>query len=97
MTVPTAPLADFLLARIAEDEGRVLAECEAKRQIVGTSPWSQCGGHGEGEHPHYPDEGWAFCDGCAAAASADSERSWMLRQLALPYVNHPDYNPDWAV
>lgn len=27
-------LADFLLARIAEDETRALAECEAKRRIV---------------------------------------------------------------
>lgn len=30
--------------------------------------------------PHYPDVGWSYCDGCAAAASADGE---VQRTVAL--------------
>lgn len=42
---------------------------------------SQCGGWEPPEkradlgyryHPHYPDEGWAFCDGCSMAQEADA-------------------------
>lgn len=46
------PMADFLLARIAEDEARVLAECEAKRRIVNDFSWV--------EHPKVIDSpgGW---------------------------------------
>jgi hypothetical protein len=112
-------LADFLLARIAEDEGtaqaaleyldmvapdrhdygiavahpgvshemrwtpeHVLAECEAKRQIVeaytiedfhyGNSPWDGCG------------------DDCEWKAL-----EWALKLLALPYASHPDYREEW--
>lgn len=31
--------------------------------------------------PHYPDTGWAYCDGCSAAASADTDRASIICQL----------------
>ena len=36
-------LTEFLLARIAEDEARVLAECEARRRIVEIAKSSESG------------------------------------------------------
>ena len=92
-------LAEFLLARIAEDEAiarrsvnwsegitewadggdpdwehiarwdpaRVLAECEAKREIVVEMAYDGLG-----------------------------PREWILHQLALPYAGHPDYRQEWA-
>lgn len=103
-------LTDFLLARIAEDEAvarelraegtsvmsgsvlrepwheggpyhsdrwnpvRVLAECEAKRELITL-------------HPEAVGD-----DLKAGAAWAYDE---MLRRLALPYVDHPDYREEW--
>lgn len=34
MAAPMLPISEFLLARIAEDEARVLAECAAIRAVV---------------------------------------------------------------
>lgn len=99
-------LTDFLLARIAEDEAgamrrerrtvvdgsglladawsvvgdrRVLAECEAKRRIVGMYVG-----------PTEDDEGNPYAVGGYGEAWLDA-----IRFLALPYADHPDYNPDW--
>jgi hypothetical protein len=87
-------LAEFLLTRIAEDEavarrgfgmtdGRVLAECGAKRRIVELvteeQPLDQ--GHWEG---HGSGERWV----------ADHAPE-VLRLLALPYAGHPDYRAEW--
>lgn len=81
-------LADFLLARIAEDEAgvipewqfgtpsRVLAECDAKRQIV-----DMCGYHLE-------------FSGDVTPASDDLATA-TLHFLALPYADHPDYREEW--
>ena len=98
-------LTEFLLARIAEDEGcarvlppvviaeavryerihfarwapaRVLAECEAKRQIVNAV------------RSGFPDEdrystGW------------HDMHIWALMRLAAPYSDHPDYLRDWKM
>lgn len=95
-------LTSFLLARIAEDEAeaphvtyqvnrypeeavgirdRVLAECEAKRQILAAY----------GEHL-WLDPGDR--DACDAASSAEPAVT-MLRLLALPYADHPDYREEW--
>jgi hypothetical protein len=100
-------LADFLLARIAEDEAyarelmdngpewvaeahsfgadfpRVLAECEAKRQIAGL--------HGNVVPGDTIEErGMAFC-----ADDLNQAPCPTLRALALPYANHPDYRDEW--
>jgi hypothetical protein len=89
----TGDLADFLLARIAEDEEfalrypptaaarpRALAECEAKRRIV--EPWT--GEVGDDE------DDWRY-----GIHSAAHDR--ILRLLALPYASRPDYRQEWAV
>jgi hypothetical protein len=102
MTAPT--LADFLLARIAEDEevaravpmgeafrvasattnisdritahavhfspDRVLAECEAKRQII------------------------ADVDGLSGQFYDEIEYR-VLNSLAQPYASHPDFREEW--
>lgn len=31
--------------------------------------------------PHYPDEGWSFCDGCTAAESADMEAAYVAEKF----------------
>jgi hypothetical protein len=96
-------LAEFLLARIAEDEAayesayvayldgfpftptRVLAECEAKRRIVEQcKEWLSYG----------PVKSWETDRGEDAALSEDAAPT-VLRLLALPYTNHPDYREEW--
>jgi hypothetical protein len=76
--VTTGTLADFLLARIDEDENlagaftdeeRILAWCAAHRRIV---DWA-----GAGWQPPAIYE--------------------LLQLLALPYADHPDYLPEWAI
>ena len=54
---------------------RVLAECEAKRAVVGLHP-----------------EMLGWCQGCAH----ESYPCRTLLALALPYADHPDYDPSWA-
>ena len=87
-------LAEFLLARIAEDEEAlrpmsrlpsfdgpkidpafVLAECEAKRQIV----------------KEHLEAGETWCPSC----DGQTQPCKTLRLLALPYADHPDYRQDW--
>lgn len=76
---------------LASLEGRVLAECAAKRQIVAL---------------HGPVEGWPATDFCAICNDetyhpAEFELSAppcrTLRLLALPHSSHPDYRPEWRV
>lgn len=92
-------LSEFLLARITEDEewarfakrgnppitsARVLAECEAKRQV--TLLHHLC-------YADATDETWARngrCDECNGHFPCRT-----LRALALPYADHPDYRPEW--
>lgn len=104
------PLTDFLLARITEDEDRLvheydcdrfntygygtrlgdcdcaaqrhlLAECEAKRWIVRDATSQLAGRHIEGAQSDGDDGPWM----------ADH----VLRLLALPYADHPDYREAW--
>lgn len=93
-------LTEFLLARIAEaravaaslpysrwgpDPARLLAEYEAKRRIIELvqqeQPASQ--GHWEG---HGSDEYWI-----------SDHAPEILRLLALPYADHPDYREEWKI
>jgi hypothetical protein len=81
--VKTMNLTEFLLARIAEDEGspptcsRVLADCEAKRRIVE-------------RHRSKPDTGGWYCAGCGDDWPCED-----LRDLASVYADHPDYDEAW--
>lgn len=113
MTQPTPGLAEFLLQRIAEDErivryasvnahrpslhldtngypvidpARVLAECEAKRRIV--ERWQKIDDTLEN-----PPQGFNFHTGDAVWA----ELTDVLRSLAAPYSDHPDFDAGWAV
>jgi hypothetical protein len=109
-------LADFLLARIAEDEAvacgaqrsvdalpagatvfhradlphiarwnpaRVLAECEAKRRIVGRLAAADRYAATGGVTTEYAE---GYDHGILDAA----------RFLALPYADHPDYRSEWT-
>jgi hypothetical protein len=105
----TLTLADFLLARIAEDEEaarevgpyllrssqrtsiahadrwhptRVLAECQAKRRIVGRLAAAERAA--KGATTEYAE---GYDHGILDAA----------RFLALPYADHPDYCEEWSV
>ncbi len=92
-------LVEFLLARIGEDEKdardwlpyarvrrlerwpeRILAECEAKRRIVVL--------HNTALDAH-----------TVIGSDFEQGQVWMadasLRLLALPYADHPDYDPAW--
>lgn len=110
-------LVEFLLARITEDEHdaegmavwddgssqrRALAECEAKRRIIGlhhSQPnWT------ERQH-NEPGPRAVFdvifdtleCAECSGSIISDLV-DWpcpTLRLLSLPYADHPDYRAEW--
>ena len=108
MTTATTSLTDFLLARIAEDEeiasragtfepwsekmrrdnyghltiqpDRVLAECEAKRRIVEDFQHLDADYHVT--HSEFTE-------------ARQFQALVALGHVALPYADHPDYNPDW--
>ena len=108
MTAQTLTLTDFLLARIAEDEAevlgaghwdgdpewwlpdwvsreRLLADCKCKRRIVAL--------HSLEPDPQ-PDENWlGLCAVCNS--TTEGYPCTTLRTLALPYADHPDFNPEW--
>lgn len=70
---------------------RVLAECEAKRQIIEL--------HGD-DVEHYCPTGddlsvyFNYLSGWAEAAD-NPQLCPTLRALALPYADHPDYREEW--
>jgi hypothetical protein len=90
-------LAEFLLARIAEDEAavspfvaiafptgqwseaRVLAECEAKRRIIGRFQM------------------FSTMTELPRMEIRHNELLDVLHTLALPYAEHPDYREGWKV
>lgn len=89
-------LTEFLLARVAEDEvrsrvlrpgypspARMLAECEAKRQIVELAT----------EQQKYDEERAAGWDAPYDPAWSYGGRT--LAALALPYADHPDFRDEW--
>ena len=120
----TLTLADFLLARIAEDEfvanhwqdvdtsqwahyhppsrfnrRWVLAECEAKRQIIELHALTV---EKVSQSPFDPDTGERRADefdvSCAVCGWASSDPDGgceTLRLLALPYASHTDYREEW--
>jgi hypothetical protein len=113
----TQTLAEFLLARITEDEAdwleeisnraifpdrpgssvtivpaKMLAECEAKRRIVKLHSSSRvcptCAGD--------PSIVYGRRTG-AALPTAKAMPCPTLRLLALPYADHPEFQPEWRV
>lgn len=85
------------------DPARVLAEVDAKRQIIGmhnipavVSPKMAALGLREGESP----EDDRRCAGCGLdqmddPITPDVSECPILRALALPYADHPDYRDEW--
>lgn len=100
----TQTLADFLLARIAEDEAaaeystamwtsmpstsRVLAECEAKRRIVEELTVAR--------RERVPAQRSGVYDVAEVRdMRSDGDADMVLPLLALPYSDHPDYREEW--
>jgi hypothetical protein len=95
-------LTEFLLARIAEDEAhaglvldrtgpwdappispeRTMAECEAKRRII------ELADQVENMEASLMQE-------FGGTPDDDDPSVMMLRALALPYADHPDYDEGW--
>jgi hypothetical protein len=63
------------------DPARVLADCDAKRRIV-----ERLSGYLSSEHDPEPEGAWELLDDHAWAT---------LYALALPFADHPDYDPSW--
>jgi hypothetical protein len=109
----TLTLADFLLARIAEDE-------EAARAAIASNepgePWGYDHIPGDGLHiaRWHPGRVLAECEAKrwlistrtsvirmtwveCMGARIDNPEPLELRVLAFPYADHPDYRQEWAV
>ncbi|MGW6741614.1 DUF6221 family protein [Streptomyces sp. NPDC055025] len=106
------PRVKFVWARerdhiVRHDPARVLADVEAKRQIVDASA-ARCPVGCRVEHSY---SGSCMLRSVGPAWEADGERwvhgengeptrprhtaEWTLRLLALPYDGHPDYRQEW--
>ena len=104
-------ITEFLEARIAEDERRakyygpyamgtrrVLAECAAKRAIIGehVEVGSSLVGGREVER-------WRYCEACqhtdddGAIADGVDYPCQTVRALAAVYADHEDYDSGWAL
>lgn len=88
-----------LVAAGLPDAGRVLAECEAKRRIVEAHPLTA-----DVTPVHTgptPDVGCETCHTVTASSIDDVDYVEALGPcdtllaLALPYADHPDYQPEW--
>lgn len=79
------PLSDHIARH---DPARVLADCEAKRQIIA-------------EHSAKPRRSWFECAVCFDPDGGPGDYDFMtwpcptLRYLALPHADHPDYDEAW--
>jgi hypothetical protein len=63
------------------DPARVLAEVDAKRRILNEFTMIELPARSSGD---------------TAAVGAFVKMQAVLRLLALPYADHPDYRPEWA-
>jgi hypothetical protein len=109
----TGDLADFLLARIAEDEEfalrypptaaarpRALAECSAKRGLIAyCTPDDDTGNAllSALADPSIDAALLAQVEPFARAMGAEMDRALLhvLRYLALPYADHPEFREEW--
>ena len=92
-SVPPTRLGRLYLDQVGIYPERVLAECEAKRRIVGIHEldpievysWGTTGG------------GCGLCDhSCETGGDTwGHDPCETLKALALPYADHPDYRQEW--
>ncbi len=85
-------LSNFLLARIAEDERDAAAhayEGPANKQRFARRVLVECE-----TKRRIVEQGWWFCDVPGCSGSVDA-REAVLRLLALPHADHPDYDEAW--
>jgi hypothetical protein len=95
MSVPTPDLADFLLARIAEDEAEIAAGHDFA--TLDSSGWM---GHAA---TWGRERALAECaakrrivEKCTESYPLNvDEGPWILRELALPYAGHPAWREEW--
>lgn len=82
---------------------RFRADIEAKRKIIAIG-YAACSSYGDrldpnifesGTAPHYPDDGWSWCDGCSAAEAASSRYFMVMRILAYRYRERPGFRREW--
>lgn len=87
-------IAEFLLARIAEDEARV---ADKRSRPHWGDIMSSLGDECDCDLPT------RVLAECAAKrwgvelARDDDDDEWVLRLLALPYAGHPDYRWEWRI
>lgn len=100
---PTVDLADFLLARIAEDKAVAQA---AGRHWHGIHIESATSAQNEHVRRHAPARVLADCEARQRIVEQFSLTRTMtgsafvtplLRLLALPYADHPDHRAEWRV
>ena len=84
ITVGDGWLGDYLIHVATHDPERVLAECQAKREIVRMTVDAAVAWVWDESNPH---------------ETLDQSPEWVRRALpalASAYSSHPDYNPDWG-
>lgn len=102
----SAELADHIARH---DPARVLAEVDAKRQIVAASNADclpgcaaehtfsgSCALRWMGPASEAGGTRWVHDAVGAAVPAPPATTGYVLRLLALPYREHPDYQPEWA-
>jgi len=95
---------------VRHDPARVLAEVDAKRSIIAASPVAcppacardhtfsgSCALRWMGPVVWGEDESrWVRDSDGATVLAPPVTTNYVLRLLALPYADHPDYRPEWA-
>jgi len=90
---------DGWYAHVDRSHGRILAECSSKREILVVHPMVMTKDTDlEGD---YPWDDVPACDNCRG----DEDDEWYrepypcvtLKALALPYKDHSEYEPEWAL
>lgn len=82
-------LTEFLLARIREDKATIFRETSADWQfrLAECEAKRRIVEHAEVAHERP----------CCRRSERDGAWFLALRYLALPYVDHPDFNPEWKM
>lgn len=106
MTTRVLSLSEFLLARINDDEAEARRAADGPFSITST-PYGETFGIVTAGGGDYLEEQWFAVDPARVLAECDSKRqivegisglpfeNALLRRLALPYADHPDYRGEW--